>query len=232
MYVAGKRGLPRKFARFVLFRPIKKRSFNLLRVWHLFFSERWQSTLFRIFFFFFSTFCYFVTKNHKPGSSKFLSNRTRSQRININEFINRLRQDNVNEMSKIVVHMVKQSTTNARPCGRTKAVSAMASGELATATCALVQPSARSRQACDKEQKKARHSSVSSCPWTNLQFTARGLSGIRVKVRCLQTTQLTVLCLGSIRSRPCKGRSLVHRRGRISRKWQSLSVFCVMTRVS
>ena len=34
LYVASKRGLPRKFSRFVLFRPIKKRSFsfNLLCV--------------------------------------------------------------------------------------------------------------------------------------------------------------------------------------------------------
>ena len=31
-HVALKRGLPRKFARFVLFRPIEKRSFNLLCV--------------------------------------------------------------------------------------------------------------------------------------------------------------------------------------------------------
>ena len=36
-------------ARFVLFRPIKKRSFNLLCVLDLFLSERWQSTLFQIF---------------------------------------------------------------------------------------------------------------------------------------------------------------------------------------
>ena len=32
LYVAWKKGLPREFACFVLFRPIKKRSFNLLRV--------------------------------------------------------------------------------------------------------------------------------------------------------------------------------------------------------
>ena len=37
LYVARKRELPRKFARFVLFRPIKKRSFNLLCVLVLFF---------------------------------------------------------------------------------------------------------------------------------------------------------------------------------------------------
>ena len=49
LYVAWKRGLPRKFARFVLFRLIKKRPFNLLCVLDLF-SERWQSTLFQIFF--------------------------------------------------------------------------------------------------------------------------------------------------------------------------------------
>ena len=49
LYVAWKRGLPRKFARFVLFRLINKRSFNLLCVLDLFFSERWQSTLFQIF---------------------------------------------------------------------------------------------------------------------------------------------------------------------------------------
>ena len=42
LYVAWK-GLPRKFARFVLFRPIKKRSFNLLCVlddWLHFISQR------------------------------------------------------------------------------------------------------------------------------------------------------------------------------------------------
>ena len=33
LYVAGTRGFPRKFARFVLFRLIKKRSLNLLVVW-------------------------------------------------------------------------------------------------------------------------------------------------------------------------------------------------------
>ena len=38
-YVAWKRGLPRKFARFVLFRLIKKRSFNLLCVLELFLNE-------------------------------------------------------------------------------------------------------------------------------------------------------------------------------------------------
>ena len=51
LQIAWKRLLPRKVARFVLFRPIKKRSFNLLCVLDLF-SERWQSTLFKIFFFF------------------------------------------------------------------------------------------------------------------------------------------------------------------------------------
>ena len=45
MYVARKRWLHRKFARFVLFRLIKKRSFNLLCVLDLFFSECWQSTV-------------------------------------------------------------------------------------------------------------------------------------------------------------------------------------------
>ena len=40
-----------KYARFVLFRLIKKRSSNLVCVLILF-SERWQSTLFQIFFFF------------------------------------------------------------------------------------------------------------------------------------------------------------------------------------
>ena len=39
-------GTPCDSARFVLFRPIKKRSFNLLCVLDFFFSERWQSTLF------------------------------------------------------------------------------------------------------------------------------------------------------------------------------------------
>ena len=48
LYVAWKRGLPQKFAHFVLFRLIKKRSFNLLCVLDLF-SECWQSTLFQIF---------------------------------------------------------------------------------------------------------------------------------------------------------------------------------------
>ena len=43
--------LYQKFARFVLFRLIEKCSFNLLCVLDLF-SERWQSTLFQIFFFF------------------------------------------------------------------------------------------------------------------------------------------------------------------------------------
>ena len=48
LYVAWKRGLPRKLARFVLFRPVKKRSCNFLCVLDLF-SERWQSTLFHFF---------------------------------------------------------------------------------------------------------------------------------------------------------------------------------------
>ena len=48
LYAAWKRGLPRKIARFVQFRPDKKRSFNLLCVLDLF-SERWQSALFQIF---------------------------------------------------------------------------------------------------------------------------------------------------------------------------------------
>ena len=37
LYVAWKRRLPRKFARFLLFRPIKKRSYNLLCVFGSFF---------------------------------------------------------------------------------------------------------------------------------------------------------------------------------------------------
>ena len=52
LYVVRKRGLPRKFARFVLFRPSKKRFLNLLCVLDLF-SERLQSTPFQIFFIFF-----------------------------------------------------------------------------------------------------------------------------------------------------------------------------------
>ena len=42
----------RKFARFVLFRLIKKRSFNILCVLDIFFSGRWQSTLLKFFFLF------------------------------------------------------------------------------------------------------------------------------------------------------------------------------------
>ena len=49
LYVAWKRGLPPKCAHFVLFRPIKKHSFNLLCALDLF-SEHWQSTLFQIIF--------------------------------------------------------------------------------------------------------------------------------------------------------------------------------------
>ena len=41
LYVAWKRWLPRKFARFVLFRPIKKRSFNLLFVFGKEKKVRW-----------------------------------------------------------------------------------------------------------------------------------------------------------------------------------------------
>ena len=58
LYVARKRWLHRKFASFVLFHLIKKRSFNLLCVWDLF-SEHWQSTLFQIFFFFWLSFIFF-----------------------------------------------------------------------------------------------------------------------------------------------------------------------------
>ena len=47
LYVAWKRGFPQNFSCFVLFRSIKKHSFNLLCVLD-FFSERWQSTLFPI----------------------------------------------------------------------------------------------------------------------------------------------------------------------------------------
>ena len=58
LYIAWKRGLPQKFARFVLFRLTKKRSFNLFwlksvllisSVFWIFFSGCWQSTLFQIF---------------------------------------------------------------------------------------------------------------------------------------------------------------------------------------
>ena len=47
--LSGRKLAEGKCARFVLFRLIKKRSFNLLFVLDLF-SERWQSTLFQIFF--------------------------------------------------------------------------------------------------------------------------------------------------------------------------------------
>ena len=43
LYVAWERGFPRKFTRFVLFRPIKKRSFNLLCVLGLFFFVFFQN---------------------------------------------------------------------------------------------------------------------------------------------------------------------------------------------
>ena len=57
LYVSWKSGLPRKFARFALFRPVKKRSFNLLSVLDFFSSsECWQSTLFQNFF---------LSMNHK-----------------------------------------------------------------------------------------------------------------------------------------------------------------------
>ena len=49
LYVASKRGLPQKCARFVRFRPIIKRSFSLLCVLDLF-SELWQSAFFQNFF--------------------------------------------------------------------------------------------------------------------------------------------------------------------------------------
>ena len=49
LYIAWKRGLPQKFASFVLFHPIKKRSFNLLCVLELSSERRW-STLFHFFF--------------------------------------------------------------------------------------------------------------------------------------------------------------------------------------
>ena len=52
LYVALKRGFPRKCARFVLFRLIKRRSFNLLCVLDIF-SERWQSVSYSFSFFFF-----------------------------------------------------------------------------------------------------------------------------------------------------------------------------------
>ena len=51
LYIAWKRGLPKKIACFVLFHPIKKLSLNLLCVLDLF-SECWQSTLFHIFYIF------------------------------------------------------------------------------------------------------------------------------------------------------------------------------------
>ena len=49
----GKGKLPRKFSRFVLFRLIDKRSFNLSCILDLF-AERWQSTLFQMFLLFFT----------------------------------------------------------------------------------------------------------------------------------------------------------------------------------
>ena len=53
-YVAWKRGLPRKFARFVLLRLIKKRSFNLLCVLDLFFRTLAVNSV--------SDFCLFVSE--------------------------------------------------------------------------------------------------------------------------------------------------------------------------
>ena len=52
LYVAWKRGFPRKFARFALFRQIKKRSFNLLCVLDLF-QNAGSQLCFRFFFFVF-----------------------------------------------------------------------------------------------------------------------------------------------------------------------------------
>ena len=48
LYVAWKRGLPRKFARFILIRPIKRRSFNLLCVLHLFLKNAGSQVCFRL----------------------------------------------------------------------------------------------------------------------------------------------------------------------------------------
>ena len=66
LYVAWKRGVPRKCARFVLFHSIKRRSFNLLCVWGLF-SESCQSNLFQIFLFCWyhiSVFDYIMCSRH------------------------------------------------------------------------------------------------------------------------------------------------------------------------
>ena len=67
LYVAWKRGLPQKCACFVLFCPTKKCSFNLLFVLDLF-SERWQSTLFQIFLYFFPDNSYFTVCTKSSAS--------------------------------------------------------------------------------------------------------------------------------------------------------------------
>ena len=57
LYVAWKRGLPRKLARFVLFRPVKKHSFNLLCVLDLFFQNSGSKLCLRFFWIFFFICC-------------------------------------------------------------------------------------------------------------------------------------------------------------------------------
>ena len=47
LYVAWKTGFPRKFARFVPFRPIKKQAFNLLCILDLYFWSRFTGPLLR-----------------------------------------------------------------------------------------------------------------------------------------------------------------------------------------
>ena len=63
LYVAGKRGLPWKCARFVLFHPFKKCSFNLLCVLD-FFQKACSQLFFQIFFFFFFKIIVFSTGQH------------------------------------------------------------------------------------------------------------------------------------------------------------------------
>ena len=65
LYVAGKRRPPRKFARFVLCRPTKKRSFNLLCVLDRFFRTLADNSV-SVFLF----FCFFLNWMNRENRSQ------------------------------------------------------------------------------------------------------------------------------------------------------------------
>ena len=110
MYVAWKRGLPRQFARFVLFRLIKKHSFNLLCVLDLFFRTLAVNSV-SDFFFYGSTVLKANSSWNQPLSKKFGSKKKKKIWNRVDCQCSEIKSQNTQEIKRTLFNWTKQEKT-------------------------------------------------------------------------------------------------------------------------